>query len=330
MSDYALVNDGTPINLCNDGEEEVKQDDDYTYVYGDDDATYITAYDNYIATYSSNDDASQQQVVNAYNVDDAYFNVDDAYFNTYQVNDSEECPQNGVYGFEIEFTVPQFGRMWRSTGWKAYGSVQLAAHGEMLGSCALVFETKAFGLSSKKFFTIFVTVMGVAVFVGVFLAIRRGGGYGASDDAKDFHYMTDEVIHTVTSPCTHPKKDKKDEDDLERTFESNSTPSRGEKEDSLETTFADTTFDTRVTPGTPVTPGARPTMVRGLIRAHSTPSSPFPTSPDGGMDSFHRRFNFYPPSPIRSEDFETYQDHSMLHSTRDDSSVQYDPQRGIV
>lgn len=314
MAEYNLVNDGTPIDLCIDHDSEDENNDDYTYTYSDDDAY--------------NDD-NDDYTVNAYNVDDAYFHVDDAYFQTYQVNDAEKCPQNGVYEFEYEYDIPCLGHMWRSTGWKAYGSVNLAAGGKLIGSCELSFETKAFGISSKAFFAFFMTVMGLALFVGVFLAIRRGSGWKASDDARDFHWMGGEMINSCVSRCRNlfniNKKEEKKQEDLESTFDTESTPSYSEKNESL-----DTTFDTNNKTTTQQT--ARPSPIRIGEVINSCPavthSSPLLTKQkvNDDIDSFQYQFHEDPPSPIRNDEQST--DHPSEYVTLpSDNYVSYSPPR---
>jgi hypothetical protein len=327
LDDYALVNDGTPLDLCGQEHEEENVEDTS---YADDDAVYSTAHDNYVANNKNDDDATDDGYT--YNVEEAYFKVDDAYFNTYQViNDAEECPQDGVYAFETEFKIPGLGRMWRATGWKANGIVMLAAGGNVLGSCSLAFETKAFGMSSKKFFTIFGSVVSVALFFGIFVALRRGVGFKASDDAKDFYEIGDDVIRAAAdaaaSRCAHPSELKEKDKDLECTFESDSTPSYLEKqEDSIDTSFG-THNHVRMTPG--IRPA--PIRVRELMNARFHPPLA-PTISECLDHAFH--FQEGPPSPIKkhNEDVDsTPLDSSAFYFTpprKDDRH--YTPPRNIV
>lgn len=333
LNDYALVNDGTPIDLCGNEENEEDNTDDYSYAT--DDAVYNTAYDNYVNAYGANDDDGTDDVY-TYNVEEAYFHVDDAYFNTNEVNDADECPQDGVYKFETEFIIPSLGRMWRATGWKANADVKLAAGGSVIGSCALVFETKAFGMSARRFFTIFASVMSVTLFVGIFLAIRRGNGYGVKDDAKDFHQMGDDLCEAAADVATTPCKG--GVEDLETTFGSDSTPSLCENEESIGTSFG-TSFgtpeNTRTTKG-----GTRPSpiTVRDLMNARQCRlSPPSPPSPEVGVeDAFQYQFQDNPPSPIKQDDAESLQsgpppDPPSCYPTppRDDS-YRYSPPRRMV
>lgn len=281
LGDYALVNDGTPVNLCGQQQEDQGNGDDG--IYANDDAVYS----------NTNDDG--------YNVEEAYYQVDDAYLTQNQVNDAEKCPQDGVYAFDTEFNIPKLGRMWRATGFQANANVKLAAGGNVIGSCSLVFQTRAFGLSSKKFFTILGSILSVTLFVGIFFALRRvNGRYKASDDARAFHEMGKDfcqaAAETATKSCTHPSNDKEKKKDLEITFESDSTPSFSEHQDSIDTSF-----------GTPPnrrarsTPGVRPSplRVREFMNARFHP--PLTVTLERGVDSAFA-FQADPPSPIKKAD----------------------------
>lgn len=318
ISDYALVYDGYPVDLCEaeGGKESADEQNDDDYVY----------YNNYYTTNDDNttddDDGTNDYT---YNVDDAYFHVDDHYFETYQVSDAEECPKNGVYQFQYEFDVPSLGRMWRATGFKAYGDVKLASEDELLGSCQLNFETKAFGLSSKTFFAFVVTIMGVALFVGVLLAIRHGGGFLESDVSNYFRWLGSDVVDWCSS-CLNgmvgwciscfrqkKKKSKKNKKDLDSTFESDSTPSYSEK--------ADTSLDTSLETAT--TSNAGPIRVRDFL---PPPPSPTKRRKENRDIEFAFQYGLHgenPPSPIRSSEDPPG---SFLTSARDDS-VQYSPPR---
>jgi hypothetical protein len=220
--------------------------------------------------------------------------------------------------------------MWKSTGWKAYGSVNLSSGGNLIGSCELSFETKAFGVSSKAFFAFFMTVMGLALFFGVFLAIRRGSGWNASDDARDFCWMGGEIINSCVFRCSNlfniNKNEKKKQEDLESTFDTDSTPSYSDKNESL-----DTTFDTNNNKTTQQTARPSPIRIGDVISscpdAH-TPPSPLPTKQkgDGGGDSFQYQFHEDPPSPIHSSEQSTDPPSEYI-ALPSDKCVSYSPPR---
>ena len=311
--EYDFVQALTPIDLCFSGNgmeeqsddnanggDDVYNDDNYVNAYNGDDAYNATAY-NADDAYTTGDDA--------YNGDDSYksnnaYNGDDTYNTT---NDSEQCPQDGVYAFTQSFDIPKSGRMWRSTGWKAHADVKLFTEdGTLIGSCKLAFETRAsFGMSAKSFSIFWFAVLSLALFVGVAIGIRRGNGCKCFDCTKAFRSMGDELATQCAEACAYAlddnKQTKKDED-LDITYDSDSTHSLtdilGDK--------LNTTSSTSSTPS-PQAP-SRPSPIKvmkilGTIRSSpNPPPSPLasPIMDHDDIESNVARSPSNPPTTVRT------------------------------
>jgi hypothetical protein len=61
------------------------------------------------------------------------------------LSDSAECPQDGIYNFEVFFQLPSYGDCWWATGWRQVGSLDLFADfnsEELIGSCQVHYITQ--------------------------------------------------------------------------------------------------------------------------------------------------------------------------------------------
>jgi len=91
-------------------------------------------------------------------------------------DDSNVCPEDGVYEFEATLELPSYGNSWWATGWHNVGEIRLYAdqdYSDMIGSCEVLYVTQ---VTSQSFlhvpsaFTVCFLVGAVAL-VGVTFAL---------------------------------------------------------------------------------------------------------------------------------------------------------------
>jgi hypothetical protein len=240
--DYELL-DGAMVDLCstdgsedddaaaanNDAVDDTADDaaaynDDAAAAYNDDAAAAYN--DDAAAAYNDDAAAANNDDAAAANNDDAAAddaaaaanNGDDAYNDYYNANaygnannDGESCPNDGVYRFSTTFAVPQQRHSWMATGWSASGQINMYTYdGDIIGTCNLKFSTTTSNraASSRTVFAYAITIFSLALFVCVFIAVRRGSGFSLKDDARVFHRLRDDVVKSANfmrrkKPSTH-------------------------------------------------------------------------------------------------------------------------------
>lgn len=133
--------------------------------------------------------------------------------NSVTSSSGNSCPYDGTYDFNT--TVPLSGNAgsWWSSGFGATANVEMVAHdGTRIGNCKVKFATPVhgiygFGISSKLVCVVAITVVGLVIFVSVFMVfakqvfaaqkLRRMGMVPPDDD--DDSMVTKATVKTSTN-----------------------------------------------------------------------------------------------------------------------------------
>lgn len=109
---------------------------------------------------------------------------------------NNDCPDDGIYDISTSFPLPGSGGWW-GTGFGASGDFEiLVQDGTLVGSCSVTFATPvhSIGISSKVTFVALATILGMALFVTVFLV--SGQQVFAAQRLRRMRHRDDDSTYT--------------------------------------------------------------------------------------------------------------------------------------